>query len=67
MGRHSPQMKKAQRKHQKAKRKLSFTRKVPTYADNFPTSSFMDSPNEAAKTLMMKSLMHLGRIWMLLR
>jgi len=37
---------KAQRKHQKAKRKLSFTRKAPTYADNFPPSTgfFMDSP-----------------------
>ena len=43
-------MKKAQRKRQKAKRKLSFTRKAPTYADNFPpsTGSFMDSQNEAA-------------------
>ena len=43
-------MKKAQRKRQKAKRKLSFTRKAPTCADNFPpsTGSFMDSPNEAA-------------------
>jgi len=43
-------MKKAQRKRQKVKRKLSFTRKAPTYADNFPpsTGSFMDSPNEAA-------------------
>ena len=54
MGKHSPQIKIAQRKHQKAKHKLKFTQNAKpaiTYVGSVPSSpdSSLGSPNEMAK------------------
>ena len=54
MGKHSPQIKIAQRKRQKAKHKLKFTQNAKsaiTYVASVPSSpdSSLGSPNEMAK------------------